>query len=190
MAGYSTHTDQELVALLRDGDHAAFSELYERYKGVLYVHIKRMLANQHETKDVIQEVFTTLWLKREELNFTTSVKSYLYTSVRNKVFNIIAHRKFEINYLNSLEEVLLKGEFTVDKDFQARELIQLIEKEIRHLPEKMREVFELSRKHHLSHKEIAEKLNISDKTVKKQINNAINILRPKINLILAAFPFL
>lgn len=183
------HEDIELIHLIKADNHIAFFELYERYKTVLYLHAKRMLDDEDETKDVIQEIFTTLWDKRTSLSISTSVKSYLYTAVRNKVLNLLTHRKFEINYLNSLQKVIDLTENEVEGQIREKQLIVMIEKEIELLPAKMREVFELSRKQHLSHKEIAEKLSISDKTVKKQINNAIKILRQKINVFLITFTF-
>jgi len=175
-----TVSDLDLVDLIKTGNHSAFSELYQRYKIVLYIHIKKMLGNEDETKDIIQETFTRLWVNRLNLQISTSVKSYLYTIVRNKVFNILAHRKYEVAYLNSLQEIIDAGEFSTDEQVRENELINLIERGIQNLPKKMREVFELSRKHNLSHKEISEKLSISDKTVKKQINNAIKALRSEI----------
>jgi len=187
---YTAATDFELTDLMKSGDHLAFSELYNRYKAVLYLHAKRMLNNEDETKDVIQEVFTAFWHKKNELVIATSVKSYLYSTIRNKVFNILAHRKFELNYLNSLQEVIDFGETNVEENLREKELLAIIEREIKLLPVKMREVFEMSRKLHLSHKEIADQLNISDKTVKKQIGNAIKIIRPKIKVILTAFTYL
>ncbi|MNL17944.1 RNA polymerase sigma factor [compost metagenome] len=69
------------------------------------------------------------------------------------------------------------------------ELTRLIDKEVSALPQKMKEIFEMSRNQELSHREIAAQLNISDHTVKKQINNAIKILRPKITSLLAGIPF-
>ena len=183
------YEDIELIHLIKADNHVAFFELYERYKAVLYLHAKRMLDDEDETKDVIQEIFTALWDKRASLLITTSVKSYLYTAVRNKVLNLLTHRKFEINYLNSLQKVIDLTENEVEGQIREKQLILMIEKEIELLPAKMREVFELSRKQHLSHKEIAAKLSISDKTVKKQINNAIKILRQKINIILITFTF-
>nr|WP_121273328.1 RNA polymerase sigma-70 factor [Pedobacter schmidteae] len=190
MQEYEILSDHELTERMRSDDHVAFAELYERYKVVLYLHAKRMLDDQDETKDVIQEVFTTLWIKREDLVIATSLKSYLYSAVRNKVFNLLAHRKFELNYLNSLQQVIDLGENGTEAQLREKQLIAMVEREIEQLPSKMRAIFELSRKHHLSHKEIAERLNISDKTVKKQINNAIKILRVKINVILVAFPLI
>jgi len=184
------YEDIELIDLIKAGNHAAFFALYERYKVVLYLHAKRMLDDEDETKDVIQEIFTTLWDKRAVLTIGTSVKSYLYTATRNKVLNLLTHRKFEINYLNSLQKVIDLTENGVEDQIREKQLIKMIESEIEQLPIKMRQVFELSRKQHLSHKEIAEQLNISDKTVKKQINNAIKILRRKIRVILLTFTFI
>jgi len=190
MLKIETVSDLELIGLIRASNHLAFAELYQRYKIILYLHVKKMLNNEDETQDVLQEVFTNLWINRLELTISTSVKSYLYTTVRNKVFNILAHRKFEINYLDSLQRLIEAGEFSTDEAIREKELIQLIEHAIANLPTKMREVFELSRKHHLSYKEIAEKLNISDKTVKKQISNAIKILRLDIKIFLIALPLI
>ncbi|RZK53817.1 MAG: RNA polymerase sigma-70 factor [Pedobacter sp.] len=184
---YTTMSDFELLDFMRSGDHRAFEELYDRYKVVLYLHAKRMLQNEDETKDVIQEIFTTLWFKRSEITIATSVKSYLYSAVRNKIFNILAHQKFEVKYLNSLQEIINLGETSLEQNLRERELIAIIDREIDLLPAKMREIFVMSRKDHLSHKEIADTLNISDKTVKKQIGNAIKILRPKIRFFIAGF---
>lgn len=188
MATLGTLSDNELLALLKEGDHAAFKAIYQRYKAVLFLHARRLLDSDEEAKDVIQEIFTMLWSKREELQFNTSVKSYLYTATRNKIFNLIARQKFEDSYISSLQKIIDAGEFLTDQQVIEKELRTIIELEVARLPEKMRAVFELSRNEQLSHKEIAEQLGISDKTVKKQINNAIKILRPKINLVLLLIP--
>lgn len=185
-----TVSDLDLVNMIKAGNHLAFSELYQRYKIVLYLHIKKMLNNEDETKDIIQETFTYIWVNRLDLNISTSVKSYLYTTVRNKVLNVITHQKFENNYLNSLQNIIEIGEFSTDEKIRENELITLIERGIENLPAKMREVFELSRKYHLSHKQISEKLNISDKTVKKQISNAIKILRLEVRNFILLFSFI
>ncbi|WP_431217566.1 sigma-70 family RNA polymerase sigma factor [Puia sp. P3] len=111
---------------------------------------------------------------------SVSLSSYLYTSVRNRVLNRIEHKRVKDAYLFSIQRFMKEGESIIDEQLRVRELTALIEKEIAALPDKMREVFELSRREELSHKEIAEKLNISDKTVKKQVSNAIKILRNRL----------
>lgn len=177
------------MALIAQSDKAAFSELYNRYKGVLYLHAYRMLEDEEEANDILQELFTTLWLRREDLVFTVSVTSYLYQSVRNRVLDVFAHKKVAQKYMDSLNQFIETGEYSTDEQVREQELRMLIEQEVALLPAKMREIFELSRVNNLSYKEIADELNISDKTVKKQVNNALRILRQKIDLIVIYFPF-
>lgn len=182
MSAFSKFSDQELTALLQKGDPSAFAEIYERYWGVLYIHALKMLRDEDEVKDVLQELFSSLWAKAAGLQLSTSLSSYLYAAVRNKVFNLIEHQKIKRNYSASIIQFSQQGDYVTDELLRINELKQLIEKEVMKLPSKMREVFELSRNSYLSHKEIAEQLGISDKTVRKQINNAIKILRLRLSV--------
>lgn len=183
MDNYQGCTDSALLALIAEGDELAFAEVYRRYKGVLFLHARRILGNDEEGKDVLQELFTTLWTRRTSIDLKTNLSAYLYASVRNRVFDIIAHRKVEARYIASLAAFIEQGEYVTDQQVQEQELRELIEQEIALLPPKMREVFELSRKEELSYKEIADQLHISDKTVKKQVNNALHILREKLDTV-------
>lgn len=180
MAAYSSFTDQELTDLLKSGNEAAFAEVYKRYWSVLFLHARRMLGDSEEARDITQELFTGLWLKATTIEFANSLSSYLYKAVRNKVFDHLKHDKITNDYLKSLNEFLIAGELINDDEQRVKELAEIIEAEIRALPAKMRVVFELSRKQHLSYKEIAEQLGISEHTVKSQVSNALHILRAKV----------
>ncbi|WCT13405.1 RNA polymerase sigma factor [Mucilaginibacter jinjuensis] len=173
-------TDFELVSLLREDDHGAYREIYYRYTGLLYAHAFSKLQDRDEAMDVVQEVFSTLWLKRSVIQFQLNISGYLYITLRNRILNIIARKKIQSEYLTSLQSYLNKA--SADTDFLTRtnQLRSIIEDEIIKMPVRMREVFELSRKNHLSHREIAEKLGISEKTVKDHVNNALKILRLKL----------
>lgn len=183
MRVYNDLTDFELVSLLKEDDHAAYREIYYRYTAVLYAHAFSKLQDRDEAKDVVQEVFSKLWSKRSVIQFRLNISGYLYITLRNKIINIIAHRKIQSEYLSSLHDYL--GQAHEDTDFLARtnQLRAIIEEEVSKMPIRMREVFELSRKNNLSHKEIAEKLGISEKTVKDHVNNALKILRLKLGLL-------
>lgn len=141
-----------------------------------------MLNNQDYASDAVQEVFTGIWNKREQIDLTTSLNAYLYRAVRNTVLNMIRKGKLEGDYKQQLVRIYDNGEFNTDEQINYNELRNLIEKEVQLLPKKMRQVFELSRNENLSHGEIAALLDISDTTVKKQISRAIHILRRKLNL--------
>lgn len=177
---YKNFHDRELLLLLKQGNEYAFHEIYERYKGVLHLHAYRKLGDFDAAQDVIQELFEILWLKREDFPETTNLSGYLYNSVRNRIFNIFAHEKVKSCYISSF--LRFNSEFSniTDEKIRERELAKQIEAEIDALPERMREVFLMSRKEYLSHKEIAEKLDISEFTVKNHIKKALKILRSRL----------
>jgi RNA polymerase sigma-70 factor (family 1) len=174
---YSAFADAELITSLKQGDHGAFTEIYDRNWGTLYVHALKLLHNEEESKDILQEIFINLWTRSDTLDIKSSISNYLFSAVRNKVLNIIRDKKTRTTYTDLFALYLDDHcNATVD-NIDERELAEAIEVTIQLLPDKMKEVFELSRKSYLSNQEIADKLNISDKTVKKQVNNALKILR-------------
>jgi len=183
----STLSDNDLLSLVREGDHAAFTAIYHRYKRLLYKHAYQRLRNEPEVDDIIHELFTSLWEKRETLAPQINLAGYLYTAVRNRIMDFLARQNVQSGYIGSLQAFMEKTESATDHLLRENQLTALIEKEIAALPPKMREVFELSRKAHLSHKEIAEHLGISEKTVKSQVNNALKILRVKLGFLVWLF---
>lgn len=182
MAAYSAYTDQELTVLLKEGDGLAYTEIYDRYWPIMFRHSRKMLRDDEEATDVVQDIFTLLWAKASEMVFTTSIRSFLYAATRNKVIDLINRNKVKTNYLTTLQEFYDKGEFVTENALRERELISRIEAEVARLPKKMRRIFELSRKDHLSYKEISDITNTSEGTVKKQVHNALKILRLKLHL--------
>jgi len=187
---YPKLKDHELAALLRKGDAYAYTEIFERYNKILLRHAFRLLSNDDEAYDVVQDVFMQLWQKREVIEFNTSLSGYLFTAVKNKIFKLFAHQKVVLRYAESISAFLVEGYNIVEDRLMEKELSALIAKEIEALPAKMREVFILNKKEELTYKEIAERLNISDQTAKQQVYKAMKILKPKIDGFLAIFPFL
>ncbi|MFX1705630.1 RNA polymerase sigma-70 factor [Chitinophaga sp. CC14] len=182
MAEYDCMNDLELVSLIKSGNKHAFAEIYERYFGVLYLHAYRQLRDKDEAKDLLQELFSYLWIHRESLTPASNFSNYLYTSVRNRVLNILAHKYVEDKFLLSLRHTGSKTEAATDHLARERQLAMIIEKEIQLLPPKMRQVFELSRKANLSHKEIAERLELSEQSVRSHVKGALRLLRTRLGL--------
>lgn len=181
MTNYNTHSDAELLNLLRLDDRAAYTEIYDRYIFVLLNHAYNKTRGREEAKDIVQEVFATLWAKRGALNID-HLAGYLFRSVRNIFLNQVAHQAVQDKFILSMEKFAASNEIP-DHLVREKQLIAIIEREIAALPSKMREVFELSRKEHLTHKEIAEKLTISEQTVSKHVTNALKILRVKLGVL-------
>lgn len=183
MSYYQTLSDHELTTLLHEGDVRAFTEIYERYHSLLYSYAHKKLNNKQEAQDIIHEVLTALWTRRYDFSMQTSLPSYLFTAVRNKSLDLFSHKKVEAKYLASLQNFIEDAGVQTDFLIRENDLKNLIEKEIQALPPRMKEVFQLSRKDKLSHKEIANLMNISEQTVSTQIKKALRILRVRLGLI-------
>lgn len=181
-------SDEELVTLLRAGNQNAYTEIYNRYKGVLLIHAYKKLGSFEEAKDIVQDMFSWLWSERKNFPETQNISGYLYTIVRNRVLNAIEHKKVISKYAESFATFAKEHENVTDLVVDEAEMRRLIDREIEALPPKMKEVFILSRRGQLSYKEIAEHLDISEFTVKNHIKAALKILRVKLGLV--AFLFL
>lgn len=179
MIDHATLSDEALFLALKGKDKAAYAQIFDRYWTVLFLHAFQMLKDEEEARDIIQELFATLWQKANTINITTTLSSYLYRSVRNRVFDCIKRRKVMTDYLRSLKDFMEEGVAETDTLIREKQLAEAIEHEISALPPKMRVVFELSRKQHLSYSEIAQELGVTEHTVKSQVSNALRILRSK-----------
>jgi len=181
MSAYQKLSDGELTELLIKGDEAAFAEIYLRYWTIMYMHALKMLRNEEDARDVVQELFTSLWTKGPAMTSSVNLSGYLYISVRNKVLDLIAQERVRTTHLDSLALYMETYSDKTIEDITEREMMQALDLEIQQLPGKMRVIFEMRVKHHKTYKEIAEELNISDKTVKKQVSNAIKIIKPRLS---------
>src|SRR5690606_32930605 len=176
------YTDQQLTSLLKGGDHAAYAEIYHRYKKLLYVFALKRLDDEREVEDILHELFLSLWTKRAQFDEKTLLAPYLYNAVRYQIINIFSKRKLATRYLDSFNQYQ-KNEFTAEETdhlIRHKELTALIEKEIAQLPKKMREIFLLSRETGYTRKEIAQQLGLSEETVKSHMFHALKILKTKL----------
>lgn len=174
MSGWAFMEDSELLHLLQKGDVWAFDAIYTRYWSDLYKHAFYTLKSRDAAMDVIQEVFTWLWLHRETVQIT-SLKYYLRAATRFKMANYLRDTKTRRVFISDLQYTT---ESSIQPDeISVRELKAVIAQAVAALPEKCRAVFSLSRNEQLSHAEIASRLNITVKTVENQITIALKRIR-------------
>ncbi len=176
-AQLKTLTDQQLMDLLHLGDRSAFDQIFNRYWKKLYNYANKVIKDEESAQDIVQEVFVSLWQRRLTLTEVESLSSYLHGAIRFKGLGYIRSNLYKRNYAASIQSFFDEGCDSLNEQIDLKELNDVIHHEISKLPPKMREIFILSRMEHLTNKEIAEKLNISDKTVKKQINRSLNLFR-------------
>ena len=174
---YNAHIDQDLLLAFKEGSETAMSTIYHSYFKKLYLSAYRLLRDAHVCEDIVQEVFVSLWQKRETLEITHSLSGYLFTATRFQVLTYI--RKGKANHTSLFEQLeeRIWGEPTAENLLYQKELKARMDGIVESMPGKMREVYLLSRVHLLSHKEIATQLDISAKTVETQIRNALIRIR-------------
>ncbi|WP_345954306.1 sigma-70 family RNA polymerase sigma factor [Mucilaginibacter sp. PAMB04168] len=138
---YQYYTDQELISLMKGNSHSAFTQIYDRYQGLLYIYACKITKDENEAEDIVQEVLFYLWDKRNTITFEHSLASYLYSAVRYKFFNLLDRKKVRTDYAVSFQKFIDRETVQADYVVREKELSRLIEKEIAMLPDKMREIF-------------------------------------------------
>ncbi|QBQ42555.1 RNA polymerase sigma factor [Sphingobacterium psychroaquaticum] len=181
IAKYIACSDEQLFLLIKEGDHTAYRILYERFFPILYAHATKKVPDNELAKDILQDVFVKLWTAAPTLDVKGKISNYLYGATRNTIINYYVSSTKVQDHMAVFTLYQNQVDNSVIDNLQLKELQALIEKEVGALPEKMRDIFNLSRKQQLSHKEIADLLNLSELTVKKQVANALKILKKKIN---------
>ncbi|WP_207535232.1 RNA polymerase sigma-70 factor [Desertivirga arenae] len=160
-------------------DEKAFEALFKTYYARLIFFANRFVNDEDVSREMVSEVFTRLWEERNSLSIKTSVNAYLYRTVQNRCLNYLKHKKIESEYVNYLARHNMLSEIPAlhRNPAQERELKEQIHKAIEELPEKCRDIFKLSRFKNMKNKEIAESLQISQKTVERHMTIALDRLR-------------
>src|SRR5476651_579260 len=109
MLEYKKISDNELLNLLKESDHYAYNEIYHRYFYLTYVHAYKKLRDEEQAKDIVQDVFASLWFKRDFNLPQSNLAGYLFTAIRNKIFDLFAHQKVKSKYMNSLTDYLSRN---------------------------------------------------------------------------------
>ena len=171
--------DSELLERLRRGDTTAFDTIFRTWYGPLVGTAERMLRDRAVAEELVQDVMLELWRRRETLSSEGSAQAYLFQATRNRVLNHLRHLKIE-----QRSEPELRGDSPAsphaDSALAHEELNVAVQRAVQALPDRCREVFELSRVHGLKYAEIAKTLGISVKTVEAQMGKALRTLRERL----------
>lgn len=177
---YATDEDVLLCELVNQGDEAAFRRLFSKYHQPVFAYACKLTRSREIALDAVQEVFMKTWINRSHLNGNLSIKAYLFSAIRNYVFDYL---KKAMHSEKLRQHILYHQPGSVagtDHRVILRELEEAQARIIDSLPPQRRQIFRMSRYEGLSHEEIAERLGISRNTVKDQIVKASRVLREQL----------
>lgn len=175
MADSRLHSEIEILQRIRLNDVDAFSGIFRRYYEPLCFFAGRYVRDNQAAEGIVQDVFVRLWESRHTLGIESSLRSYLYASVRNASLNYIKRENFTIS-LDYQEERSGTTVTPPDAQLESDELAEALERAMDKLPPKCRQIFSMAKYDGLSYQEIAEVLDISVNTVKTQLKRALKSL--------------
>jgi len=171
-----TGSDSQIFEAIKRDDNSAYEMVFREYYRPMTAYAFRFLGNLPDSESIVQDVFLRLWQKRKDIMITSSLQNYLFRSVKNNCINYIEHEKIKTGY----QSLVIRNEADrseYSEFFLEFGLTMKIEAEIASLPEKRQEIFRLAREDGLKYREIADRLNISVKTVETQMTLALKQLR-------------
>ncbi len=169
--------DTEALIQMAEGNISAYRFLFDHHFADLCNFLMIYLHSKELSEEIALEIFTYVWEKRETLHIKATFKSFLFASAKNKAISL--YRKEQKAIFTSLDtsQTIDPEDSGSDQAMEANELRALIERAIDKLPEKSRQIYKLAWEENLSHKDIAEKLGISPKTVENHVGIALRKLR-------------
>ena len=176
--------NKETLQSLNRGNKNAYQIVFEKYFNALCAFCYKYLNDQSETEDIVQEVFISFWEHKKDFDHLNAIKAFLYTSARNKCLNHLKHRLVKQKHESALIYELESEQFFTNHVIEEEAFNQLYS-EIKALPESSQKIMLLALKG-LKNREIAEKLVISENTVKTQKKIAYAKLKHKLSPVLNA----
>ncbi|EHQ29087.1 RNA polymerase sigma factor [Mucilaginibacter paludis] len=170
-------SDKALFALVQDHDERAFAVLLERHSGLVYDLVYKRTRDDDDTKDILQDIFISLWNNREKIRIEESIYPYLHRSAKYAVIDLAIKNQRVTAYQSLLAKQDEPFCHPAETGLIASELQQQYEQEVARMPGTMQQIFRLSRDQQLSAREIALQLQISEQTVRNNITLALKKLR-------------
>jgi len=167
----------ELLQLIKRGNEKAFRQLYDHYWSKLYIKAYQRLSDTYACEEILQNIFLKFWQRRENLEITHSLDQYLYSALRFEIINWWRHHDLQEKHLEYFKK---NYDVVVPEENELTELQSILDHKIANLPEKCQKVFRLSRFEYKTHRQIADQLGITTKTVEYHIAYALKQLKAEL----------
>lgn len=162
---------------IQKGDVKEFEKLFREYYTPLCNFAFKFTKDIDDAEEIVQELFYNYWKNKENITISVSIKSYLYQATRNRCLKLIEHNKVKGKYSDHVLNQGMEADLSTQSKIEDEELAEIIEETLNNLPQRCREIFELSRFEGLKYTEIAQKLSISIKTVEANMGKALRLIR-------------
>ena len=178
---------KEITLAIKAGSKDIFRSLYRAEYSNLVHFVSSYTRNTQDAEDIIQETMLSVWESRESLDPDKNFRSYLYTVARNKSLNYLRDnaKHFKDSSLSESEYLinsLALSSFSVEEEINALELQEFIDRIYLSLPDKVTNIFKMSRQEGLTYNEIAQRMGVTPKVVEYQVSIALKAFRLKIGM--------
>lgn len=177
MQDLNLYSEKELLERVAGGDERAFRQIYDRYYKRIAAFVFLLTGSVNMADDIVQEVFIKLWLNRHKLTGVVYFNSWLHTITRNLAVDAMKKTAKETVARETLTDILAMADHPADEFIFSKENERLLQQALSRLSPQQQMIYKLSRQEGLKHAEIASRLNISGKTVKNHLVNALRIIR-------------
>jgi RNA polymerase sigma-70 factor (family 1) len=179
MVDFRNYSDDELAALMKDGEEGAFDEIYNRHWDKLFYTAHKMVKSAEIAEEITQDTFMLFWMKRQTLEIQ-SLKPYLAAMLRYEVYRYLAKSKQAHEIEMSIKEQAITS-VSIDQEIENKLLIEIITNLTNRLPEKCRLVFQYNKLQDRSLPDICEELKISPKTAEAHLTKALKMVRANLS---------
>jgi RNA polymerase sigma-70 factor (family 1) len=169
-----------LTDRIKQGDSSAFSIVFTHYYADLVIFANTFIRDKETSEEIVQDIFIKLWENRDKITITTSLKSFLLKSVQNKSIDRLRHLKIRNKYQSMILDHPILFENNTENFMLYSELEKSLETALNKMPDEVTNTFSLSRFEGFTYNEIAEKLNISVRTVEVRVSKALVLLREQL----------
>lgn len=176
MEKLDTQQENFLLSALRQDNKEAFSLLFQKYYADLVLFCGSFVRDKSSCEDIVQSIFLKLWNDRKNIRIETSLKSYLLRAVRNSCFDEFRHLEIVRQYESDPDHSVLDS-YDTDNYILYSDLSAHLQQALDQLPAAYREAFEMNRFEGLKYREIAVRLNVSERTVEVRVSKALEMLR-------------
>ena len=170
-------SDAELIALLKTGNELAFTQLYYKYSGKMYVNMLKMVKDERIVEEMVQELFSRIWHKRMSIHYETDFASYLYRAGQNLAFDFYRKLQRDKKMYDHFKSIATENYTHIEEAIEFRESEELLQKALAILSPQQRNVYQLCKLDGCSYKETASQLGISPHTVKEYLGRARQLVK-------------